>query len=272
MSVSAAHVTKEVSELYRALVALPSLKPSRPVNRLLTRLVDMCVATPAPIAAAVLRDARVRSIVQPLRRLCSCSESALETYWSERIMAAKDPARELKRFPYYSNYVEMSRIEFRAASAFARQPFKRCLFIGGGPLPLTAIVLAELFGVQVDVLDNDPEAVKRSRHLVCVLGLSRRIRIIQANAFEHTAFAVYDFVMIAALVGKDWKEKRALLARISRYHAGTTVVAMRSACDLKTLLYPPAKEVSVGKFKAQSVMHPLGEQVVNSAVFYRALS
>ena len=187
-------------------------------------------------------------------------------------MAAKDPARELKRFPYYSNYVEMSRIEFRAASAFARQPFKRCLFIGGGPLPLTAIVLAELFGVQVDVLDNDPEAVKRSRHLVRVLGLSRRIRIIQANAFEHTAFAVYDFVMIAALVGKDWKEKRALLARISRYHAGTTVVAMRSACDLKTLLYPPAKEVSVGKFKAQSVMHPLGEQVVNSTVFYRALS
>ncbi len=53
----------------------------------------------------------------------------------------------------------------------------KVLFIGGGPLPCTAMEIVCMTGAEVKVIDNDIKSVEAARRLVNTLGMSDCIKV-----------------------------------------------------------------------------------------------
>ena len=72
------------------------------------------------------------------------------------------------------------------------------VFIGSGPLPMTAIDMHLQTGAKIVCVDNDPEAVLLSRQMIENLGLSGSISVHQAEG-DKFDYAGSDVVFVAAL-------------------------------------------------------------------------
>jgi len=268
----------DILALHDALAAEPSLEPGPRTDALFTALVALAVAPRAPQEVdAVLADPRLTERLPDLRARCATGEYALERAWAHRVLAADDPHAALEAFPYLQNYRDLTRIEYHAVAGHAPRAPRRALFVGSGPLPLSALLLAR-HGVQVDAVDIDPEAVELGGRLAAALGDDVRVAagdvldlgdLAEYDLAEYD-LADYDLVCVAALVGLDPGEKAAALAHVrARMRPGALVLA-RSAHSLRGLLYPVLEVAGgdLGGLDPVAVLHPHTD-VVNSVVLAR---
>ena len=263
----------EILALHDALVAAPDLEPGPDTNALFTRLVGLAV-TPRPhhVVDAVLADQELADRLPDLRARCARGEYALERAWARRVLAAPDPAAELEHFPYLQNYRDLTRIEYHAVAGHAPTAPRRALFVGSGPLPLSALLLAR-HGVTVDAVDLEPEAVALGGAVARALGDDVTVARGDVLALDDLALddlAGYDLVCVAALVGLAPDDKAAALAHVrARMRSGATVLA-RSAHSLRGLLYPVLDLAAegLGGLEPLAVLHPHTD-VVNSVVLAR---
>ena len=110
---------------FLALSKTASLHPSPTVNRLFSRLVRICSTVPCRVAQIILAAPDITSITERLRHLCSCGESELERFWSQKICSSTKPLRVLEQFPYICNYREAARIEWQMACAVHKKTIKK---------------------------------------------------------------------------------------------------------------------------------------------------
>ncbi|CAI9294181.1 unnamed protein product [Lactuca saligna] len=103
-------LVEKVCEIYHKISKLDTLKPSKDVDTLFTELVRTCIP-PASINISTLR-ADVQEIRSKLIKLCCEAEGLLEAFFSTIFGSFPNPLRHLKEFPYYSNYLKLSRLEF----------------------------------------------------------------------------------------------------------------------------------------------------------------
>ena len=257
---------REICQIYLSLTELPGLEPGPGVNALFERLVGLCEYRDDLNGAQVLADPQVRAVAPGLRRLCADGEYRLERWWARSVLAADDPEERLTEFPYWPNYAELMALEVHALAGVGLDPERRrrACFIGGGPLPLSAILLSRRLDCPVEVVDRDPEAAELAAGLVERLGLSATVRIRLGEA-EDLAGIVddCDVIVLAALVGADGGAKARILARLAeRVRPGTGLVA-RGAAGLRRLLYPDISPADLRGWRPLAVLHPYNA-VVNS--------
>ncbi|PVZ11997.1 nicotianamine synthase family protein [Actinomycetospora cinnamomea] len=258
----------EILGLHEALAAEPTLEPGPRTDALFTRLVGLAVARrPAAVVDAVLDDPRLRARLPDLRARCAAGEYALERSWARRVLAAPDPAAALEEFPYLQNYRDLTRMEFHAVAGHAPAPPRRALFVGSGPLPLSALLLAR-HGVAVDAVDVDRDAVALGAALARALGDDVAVR--EGDVLTLGDLGGYDLVCLAALVGLAPEEKAAALAHVRSGMRPGAMVLARSAHSLRTLLYPvlDVADGGLGGLDPVAVLHPHTD-VVNSVVLAR---
>ncbi|RZU53454.1 nicotianamine synthase [Krasilnikovia cinnamomea] len=273
---AAGSLSHRVLRLYEQLRAQSDLAPSPVVNALFADLVDACVHADAEDVPSVLSDPRITGVRSDLIRLCAQGESLLENAWARRVLAADHPGAETAEFPYLGNYEQLARLELHALAGAGHRPetTRRLCFVGGGPLPLSAILLYRALGIRVTVVDRDREAVELSRRLVDRLVPAEQISVVLADAASPSdiarAVADCDVVVVAALVGPTRAQKRAALRAIGRSVEPGTHVLIRSADGLRTLLYPTVdiSDVQDAGLAPELLLHPLGE-VVNSVLVTR---
>ncbi len=139
------------------------------------------------------------SILPEFRQLCAKAEAALENYWCS-YFNQKSTLRlsDLREFPYYQNYVVIAQKELSLISQKhdISKPAK-FLFVGSGPLPLSAIFIQQNSSLELHLLDIDPQAITVSQQLTHKLDLPITHHIGDAHCFD---FSEYDFVFIASLV------------------------------------------------------------------------
>ncbi len=159
-------VAHAVRAVHDDLAGCPDLRPGPRVDAAFGRLVRLVVAGGAD-DARVLAHPAVREVAASLRAMCLVGEHLLELAWAPRIAAGPRPRDELERFPYVDNYRQLSAME---ADALARlddgagvRTIRRAAFVGSGPLPVTAFLMAGAGGVRVDCLERDPTAIDLSR-------------------------------------------------------------------------------------------------------------
>lgn len=265
-----------ILSLYERLRAQSDLAPSPRVNMLFADLVSACLHTDAEQVASALSDPRIGRMRPDLIQLCAQGEFLLEDAWVRRVLAAADPDAETAAFPYLRNYEQLARLELHALAGAGHRPeaTHRLCFVGGGPMPLSAILLCRALGVDVTVVDRDREAVELSRRLVDRLNLAQRISILSADAASTAdmapAVAGCDVVVVAALVGTTQTQKRAALRAITMSVEPGTHVVIRSANGLRSLLYPVVDiaDVHDAGLTPELLLHPLGE-VINSVLVAR---
>lgn len=263
----AREVERAIHRLYQGLALCDSLSPTAEVDALFGELVGIVVDTPCACADRVMEDPIVRAIQPRLHDLCSRGEFELESAWAERIVANAAPRAELARFPYYGNYRQLSRLERCGVAAVSDRPLTRVAFVGAGPLPLSALLLAEDTGATVHGFDRDQHAVAQARRLAEAVGC-RGVSFMHCDIEVHEALDTYDLVVLAALVGRTPTAKRRIVQRLGRRMAPGAHLVVRSAHAMRTLLYPPMPVEDFAPFDLLAVIHPYGE-VINSVAIAR---
>ncbi|KAF4632892.1 hypothetical protein G7Y89_g5233 [Cudoniella acicularis] len=169
---TAEKITNELLSLYNKICRLPSLKPCLEVNNLFEQLVGLCVQdVDDEIAKAVTTNSLVQEILPNLRKICSQSESELESHWANFIALCPNPEtgmssphrflpnpkkkvetnsptpanQTLHSFPYHKNYQDLTDLELSAIRDVHPDlnSIKKIAFIGSGPLPLSSLCLLE---------------------------------------------------------------------------------------------------------------------------------
>lgn len=261
-----AKVVADLTRLHGALSALATLAPGPHTDAVFDELVALTVRPwDDRIVQRVLADPDVRRIIPSLRRLCSSGEIELERAWARRILASHAPCNELRKFPYFTNYELLTRIEFGTVQALAGGVPERVLFVGAGPLPLTSLLLAgQQAQAKIDNIDIDPEAALLAEELAHVLEV-RNVSVQCTDILAHCDIGRYDLVCVAALVGSEPGDKARVLTHLYRHMRPGALLLLRGAHSLRTLLYPPVHLRDLAGFRPLVVLHPYND-VVNSLI------
>ncbi|KAK1374048.1 Nicotianamine synthase [Heracleum sosnowskyi] len=266
-------VVQKICELYEEISKLDSLKPSKDVNTLFTKLVVTCIP-PSSIDVTKLCS-RVQEMRSKLIKLCGEAEGLLESHFSSILGSFDNPLDHLTLFPYYPNYLKLSLLEFTILTQHCcprKDVLTRVAFLGSGPLPLTSIVLASyhLTNTCFDNYDIDPLAnLKASRLVSSNPDLSKRMFFHTTDVMNVTsALQDYEVVFLAALVGMDKNEKVGVIHHLAKYMAPGAILMLRSAHGARGFLYPVIDPSDLRGFEVLSVFHP-SDEVINSVVVAR---
>lgn len=260
----------KVCEIYEKISGLEDLSPSNHVNILFTQLVLLCIP-PCPIDVTKLSK-RVGEIRSKLIILCGKAEGLLESHYSTLLGSYENPLSHVSLFPYYSNYIKLSHLEFTMLSENCKQVPNRVAFVGSGPLPLSSIILASchLKTTMFHNYDIDPMANAKASNLVSSdPDLSKRM-------FFHTEDVMnvshglkdYEVVFLAALVGMNKEEKGLVIDHLAKNMAPGAILLLRSAHGARAFLYPVIDPSDLQGFEVLSVFHP-SDDVINSIIIAR---
>ncbi|XP_044500438.1 nicotianamine synthase-like [Mangifera indica] len=263
-------LVQKVCELYEQIAGLESLKPCKNVNTLFTQLVATCMP-PNPVDVTKLCK-RVQEMRSKLIRLCGEAEGLLETHFSTILGSFENPLQHLNIFPYYSNYLKLSQLEFSILSRHSSHIPNKVAFVGSGPLPLTSIVLAtnHLTKTSFYNFDIDPSANSKAHALVSSHpDLSNRM-FFHTTDIKNVSIALKEFevVFLAALVGMDKEEKLQVIDHLNKFMAPGALLMLRSAHGARAFLYPVVDPCDLRGFEVLSVFHP-SDEVINSVVIAR---
>ena len=247
-------------DLYNQIINLKTLKPNSETNKAFS---DLVAYTLDPKNIKSLNDQQISK----LQEICSKSEYELEKYWALKILESKEPSKKIKEFPYYNNYLKLTQMEWYSLLSCTDHSKHNILFAGGGPLPLTAIILATTYVKKVTVLEVDNEAYIMSRELINKLGLKDKVKITKADASEYDNYAQYNTIVVAALAGIDKKVKKKILQKIRDNSPLDSHILARSSWGLREILYRPIDKDLYKMFDPVVEVHPQND-VVNSVVIF----
>ncbi|KAG6645903.1 hypothetical protein I3843_08G151000 [Carya illinoinensis] len=264
-------LVQQVCNLFEQISNLESLKPAKDVNMLFTQLVFTCMP-PTPIDVTKLCK-RVQEIRSKLIKLCGEAEGLLESHYSTILGSYQKPLDHLDIFPYHSNYLKLSLLEFNILSQHCTQNVpSKIAFVGSGSLPLTSIILASnhLTSSTFHNYDIDPLANSKAVSLVSSdPDLSKRMFFHTTDIMNvTTALKDFDVVFLAALVGMDKEDKVRVIDHLAKYMAPGALLMLRSAHGARAFLYPVVDPSDLRGFEVLSVFHPTDE-VINSVVIAR---
>jgi nicotianamine synthase len=258
---------REILSIVDLLKGLPDLEPGPAVDPVFSRLVRLCVSRPRAESELVLADAAIQAVRPRLLRLCSEAEYRLERHWARVIAAAPDPYERLCGFPCLENYRQLIALELHSLAGVGPDPvsLSHVTFLGGGPLPLSAVLLGWRLEVRIDVVDVNPEATGLAAKVVRRLGLADRLRTVYGDAAHVESVADSEVVVLAALVGAGSAEKRRVQAALAHRMRPGSLLLARGAHGLRTLLYPAVDPGDLTGWTPLAVMHPF-TGVVNSVL------
>ncbi len=147
-----------------------------------------------------------------------------EIEWATAIL--ENDAR-LEDYVYYPDYV---RTVAKEASLIRGG---HVLFIGGGPVPLTPILLYRNHGIRCDAMDYDKQAVHFGGAVLRKLeqqipGVSQ-IKVFFGDGTNFKSYAQYSTIMIALEAGINEQVKRAIFENIKSQISPQTTVLIRGS-------------------------------------------
>jgi nicotianamine synthase len=222
-------------ELYHALRVLPSLSPSKEVNALFSSLITF--------AESGQKINLSQEEIKELQKIRSRNESEVEFFYTKKILMATNKEKALEDFLYFQKYVEFGELEYQNLISCAHgEKVESVVFIGGGALPLTAILLAKEKGVRVTILEKDEVAATLGREIVNSLSLSSLVTVTLCDALSFTEYNEFDAVYVAALVGEGDEEKEAIISHVYKHMKEKSLLLLRSSFGSYKLLYAPVRE------------------------------
>ncbi len=246
------------------------MAPEQSLNETFGQLVD-AARTPIRMGEAhtILAELNSDNTLSDLHHLCSEGEFELEKYWAERIRAATNIKQEMRKFPYWNNYLKLAKLEMTALRSVMPE-IGSMLFAGSGPLPLSAYMFAAHYGMKVTNVEAEEYAADCSVAWMDPILGDKKIPCHHMDIQEFTDFAHFDVVVMAALVGLTPAAKQEIIAHLHAHMQPGQLLMVRSVRGLRRLLYPEVTAKDLKGFEIVKEVHPRGE-VVNSAVIARRI-
>lgn len=150
------------------------------------------------------------------------SSSAQEDEFADKILAGE---ARIEEYPLYDRYVTT----IDAEVGLLEKPPRTVLFVGSGPVPLSAILLAKKFpNARVDIMDISQRALGKGAEVARMSGVPLG-RQIASDAKDYTGYAKYDAVILALEAGPTTKTKRDVMRGIFSHIGPGTSVLLRGS-------------------------------------------
>lgn len=234
---------------------LETLKPCEETNQVLSGLVNDIIEENISEKELEVEE------IHRLRKICGEAEFELEKQWAEKIIESENPRQKIRDFPYYENYVKLAEFEYSTLVGCCNDIKKNAVFVGGGPLPMTALTFAKHYGFDITVMDRSQEAVEKSRKLLEALNINGKV--IESSAEEFTDFREYDIIHVASMVGTNKEEELEVFKKIKSQLDKHTHIIGRTVHGNRRLLYRPVSNKVKEMFKVEAERRP-STDIVNS--------
>ena len=142
-----------------------------------------------------------------------------------------DVVRHYLDYPLFARFERLIQREVNLLQGY--QP-KKLLFIGSGPMPITALCLQHRLGTEIDCLERFQDAVDESKVVMKKLGMEGAINVFQGYGEDYDV-SDYDVVLVALLA----KPKRPILENILRHAADDVRVICRTSDNSRHVFYEP---------------------------------
>jgi hypothetical protein len=211
-------------------------------------------------AKHILDDEKMNEALQLIRKFYVGLGARLETDNAKSILKSDDPWKILESFHFYNRYHGLLRNENQLVKF---TPEQKVVFIGGGPLPLTLILLNKIFKARCVSVEVMPEVAELSRKVIEKLGLESEIEVVLG---DETSLRNIDYtvVMVAALA----EPKERVFANIWEAVDTVTPVLYRTYTGMRAILYSPVTEKATRGFHKEVMILPTGK-VNNTSVLIR---
>lgn len=242
-------------KIFHKILNLKSLKPSKETNEAFSELVKYSENSFNKV------NLNEMQIVE-LRKISSAAEYEMELHWADKIIKSKNPNSELEKFWYYKNYEDLVTLEYINIISINKK-VKKVLFVGGGPLPLTTIILANKYNILCEVLERDEVSFLKSTTLIKSLELENKVKIIKITAEKHNSYTKYDLIYLAALVGENEKSKNKMINHIYKAISKNSLFLCRSSHGSRKIIYNPINKNIFKKLKPLLEVRPYNS-IINS--------
>ena len=208
----------------------------------------------------ILGEPDIRGVLPMIRSYYTIFFSIHEVHLAEELLKSDTPWVTLKSFPLYPRYEALVRNQIE--DVHTTQDIK-LVFIGGGAVPISLILMSRFYGIRPVGLDSSFEAVKLSKKVIQRLGLEKEIEIVHGDD-THLKELDWNVILVAALTepkARIFQNIRKVL-KVRRHAA----VIFRTYTGMRAILYEPVQQSDIEGFKIVKEILPTG-LVNNTTVF-----
>jgi hypothetical protein len=212
------------------------------------------------LAGLVLKEPDIRTKIPVIRSHYSMFFNIHEEQWANELLKSHVAWETLTSCPLYPRYQTLIRNQIEAVHV---APYQTVAFVGCGPVPISLILMAHLYGIQSVGLDQSFKAVELSRRVVRCLGMGEHIGIVHGD-HSHLKKLDWDMVLISALA--EPKARIFHTLRDTLKERGRAPVIYRTYTGMRAVLYEPVQPDDIEGFEIVKEIHPTG-RVNNTIVF-----
>ncbi len=206
-----------------------------------------------------IKRRELKRILPALQSFYEKFEVDLEYNFVSNLLA--DKKVRLSQYELYQRFVVLVKNEIRLAN-ISRDD--NVLFIGSGPLPITALLLHKFAGCHVDCYDRDRKAAITSIDVARRLG-SSGIHIFNEHG-ESLASNQYSAIVIALLA----KPKGKILRRLWKICRSGTRIVCRTSDGIRQVFYETTDPVLFRKYGQAAKVYAKGDQTISSVLLVKS--
>lgn len=189
-------------------------------------------------------------------------ETSLETRFARMMITKKENLKD--DFTKYLLYNRFSTLVANEIDLAAITADDKVLFIGSGPIPISAILIHELSGAFVDCVERYKPSADLSLEVIHTLGYSDSIHVVNKEGVD-IDYSQYSVILIALLA----KPKDELLKSIwSQVSIGARVIC-RTSNLVRQAFYETTEESLIATYNPIGKVIARGDQTISSILLVR---
>ena len=204
-------------------------------------------------------EAELTTVLAPhfaeLNRLYEAFETELEVNFAHSILEGKE------RLSDYTLFDRFERLICAEGELCSLQSGDRVMMIGSGPLPLTAILLASRFNVNVIGIERDYHSAAISQRVIRQLGLETQISILHSDGASSSLHEA-TCVLVAVLA----RPKHRILESILKNRGVCRKVICRTSYGARQALYGPTPPGALLKYAVTQSNIARRDQTISSLI------
>ena len=206
----------------------------------------------------ILSYEKVRRVFPPLQHFYELFETHLEEEFVHDFLNGR---KELRDYSLYNRFVKLITNE----KNLAKISDKDCvLFIGSGPLPITAILLSMFTNCSIDCYDKNKIFANVSERVIKKMSLSNKIKIYNKKG-EGIDENKYSVIVIALLA----KPKDKILYRAWNESIKGTKIICRTSDGVREAFYERTDPILLKKYPAANKVFAKHDQTISSVLLIK---
>ncbi len=213
-------------------------------------------------ANVILADLKISEMIPKIRQIRAIYEFEIEKKEALRVLLSPDSKSSVNRIidEYAGSSILDKSLQMLIRARHKKKNSRlRCLIVGSGSLPITAIMLYVYHNLEISCLDISEDSCIMSSKIFSAIGIADSIKHITADIFVWKEFSKYDIVFINGMVCSadqfhDKREKFKIVEHLKCHINSECLLILRSGYALSQLFYPQINPSDIERMTAEEIL------------------